>query len=174
MKKFHQISCAKARLTARGDPDFDVPSLMKNHQTSAPTVSTSGKMVTMHIIASQLTDVDLGDVTGASLESDTLLKTENGSFDNQGMDCQDCSLNVSVRCDVFLPMTSVLKQLGWMPSAPDECVHRLCGPDTHKLTGALCMHVDDVPLGGHGAAHRASVDALRELISIQKMEPHTG
>ena len=59
----------KARLTARGDQDPELLSLFRNQQTSAPTVSTNGKVVTLQVIASLVADVDLGDVTGAFLES---------------------------------------------------------------------------------------------------------
>ena len=59
----------KARLTARGDQDPELLSLVRNQQTSAPTVSTNGKVVTLQVIASLGADVELGDVTGAFLES---------------------------------------------------------------------------------------------------------
>ena len=59
----------KARLTARGDQDPELLSLVRNQQTSAPTVSTNSKVVTLEVIASLVADVELGDVTGAFLES---------------------------------------------------------------------------------------------------------
>ena len=40
---------AKARLTARGDQDSELLSLVRNQQTSAPTVSTNGKKDTLPI-----------------------------------------------------------------------------------------------------------------------------
>ena len=52
----------KARLTARGDQDPELLSLVRNQQTSAPTVSTNGKVVTLQVIASLGADVELGDV----------------------------------------------------------------------------------------------------------------
>ena len=55
----------KARLIARGDQDPELLSLVRNQQTSAPTVSTNGKVVTLQVIASLGADVELGDVTGA-------------------------------------------------------------------------------------------------------------
>ena len=60
----------KARLTAKGDQD---PELLYQ-QTSAPTVSTNGKVVTLQVIASLGADVELGDVTGAFLESAELCR----------------------------------------------------------------------------------------------------
>ena len=59
----------KARLTARGDQDPELSSLVRNQQMIAPTVSTNGKMVTLQVIASLRADVELGDVTGAISES---------------------------------------------------------------------------------------------------------
>ena len=55
----------KARLTARGDQDPELLSLVRNQQTIAPTVSTNGKVVTLQVMASLRADVELGDVTGA-------------------------------------------------------------------------------------------------------------
>ena len=55
----------KARPTARGDQDPEFLSLVRNQQTSAPTVSTNGKVVALQVIASLGADVELGDVTGA-------------------------------------------------------------------------------------------------------------
>ena len=49
----------KARLTARGGQDPELLSLVRNQQTSAPTVSTNGKVVRCR----------LGDVTREFLES---------------------------------------------------------------------------------------------------------
>ena len=56
----------KARLTARGDQDPELISLVRNQQTSG---SMNGKVVTLQVIASLGADVELGDVTGAFLES---------------------------------------------------------------------------------------------------------
>ena len=50
----------KARLTARGDQDPELLSFVRNQQTSAPTVSTNGKVVTLQDIASLGADVELG------------------------------------------------------------------------------------------------------------------
>ena len=66
----------KARLTARGDQDPELLSLVRNQQTTAPTVSTNGKVVTLQVIASLGADVELGDVTGAFLESAELSRLE--------------------------------------------------------------------------------------------------
>ena len=59
----------EARLTARGHQDPELLFLVRNQQTSSPTVSTNGKVVTLRVIPSLGADVELGDVTGAFLES---------------------------------------------------------------------------------------------------------
>ena len=66
-----------------------------------------------------MADVELRDVTRTFLESDTLQRPLQGLNDSPK------------RC--FLQMTSVLKQLGWKPSALDEC--RFYDPDTNELAG---------------------------------------
>ena len=69
-----------ARLTARGDQDLELVSLVRNQQTSDPTVSTNGKVVTLQVIASLGADVELGDVTGAFLESAELSQQSGKLF----------------------------------------------------------------------------------------------
>ena len=45
----------KARLNARGDQDPELLSLVRNQQTSAPTFSTNGKVVTLQVISAGTT-----------------------------------------------------------------------------------------------------------------------
>ena len=52
----------------RSGPRTLVP-CQEKQQTSAPTVSTNSKVVSLQVIASLGADVELGDVTGAFLES---------------------------------------------------------------------------------------------------------
>ena len=73
----------KARLTARGDQDPELLCLVRNQQTSAPTVSTNGKVVTLQVIASLGADVELGDVTEAFLESAELSRQGGKLFFRQ-------------------------------------------------------------------------------------------
>ena len=70
----------KVRLSARGDQDPELLSLVRKQQTSAPTVSTNGKVVTLQVIASLRADVELGDVTGAFLESAELRRQGSKLF----------------------------------------------------------------------------------------------
>ena len=53
----------------RVDQDPELLSLVRNNQTSAPTVPMAGKVTTLQEIASWGADVELGDVTDALLES---------------------------------------------------------------------------------------------------------
>ena len=87
----------KARLTARGDQDPELLSLVRNQQTSAPTVSTNGKVVPLQVIASLGADVELGDVTGAFLGSAELCRQGVKLFLRQppGGPFRVCTLNNS-------------------------------------------------------------------------------
>ena len=96
-------------------------------------VLTSGKMVSMQVIASLMADEALGNVTGAFLESDTLQR-ENKKLLLRGDQVPGLlprqllevvvplhGLNDSPK-RWFLQTTSVLELLGWKLSALDECV----------------------------------------------------
>ena len=72
------------------------------------------------------------------------VKTENRSLDNQGMDME--AIGAGRMCASFFDL------------------------DPNELAGALCMHVDDVLLGGHGAAHPILSKCVAGKISIPKME----
>ena len=117
----------KARLTARGDQDPELSSLVRNQQTSAPTVSTNGRVVTLQVIASLGADVELGDVTGAFLESaesrqsgKPFLRQPSGL---PGLHHQQLLENRSPlyglndspkRC--FLEVSNLLRNVGWKSS----------------------------------------------------------
>ena len=133
----------KARLTARGDQDPELLSLVRNTQTSAPTVSTNGKVVTLPVIASFGADVELGDVTGAFLESAELSRQGGKLFLRQpfaglpGLHPQQLleirsplyGLNYSPK-KWFLEVSNLLRNIGWKSSALDECVFVFFVPDS--------------------------------------------
>ena len=81
----------KARLTARGDQDPELLSLVRNQQTCAPTVSTNGKVIALQVIASLGADVELGDVTGAFLESSKLTRWQAFSSSTVWWSCRSSS-----------------------------------------------------------------------------------
>ena len=47
-----------------------------------------------------------------------------------------------------------------------------CGPDSKALAGILCLHVDDLLLGG--TAYRQTVDALRSRCPLRKWKRNQG
>ena len=121
----------KARLTARGDQDPELLSLVRNQQTSAPTVSTNGKVVTLQVTLGA--DVELGDVTGAFLESAELNRQGGKLFLRQpsvglpGLHHQQVlemrlplyGLNDSPK-RWFLEVSNFLRNIRWTSSALDE------------------------------------------------------
>ena len=120
----------KARLTARGDQDPELLSLVRNQQTSAPTVSTNGKVVTLQVIASLGADVELGDVTGAFLESAELSRQGGKLFLRQpsgGLPGLHPQQLLEIRLPLyglndspkrwFLEVSNFLRNIGWKSSA---------------------------------------------------------
>lgn len=63
---------AKARWTARGDKDPDLFALVRGGKTQSPTISTNGRFTVLETIASCHFSLQLGDVTGAFLETKEL------------------------------------------------------------------------------------------------------
>ena len=66
----------KARWTARGDKDPDLFSLIREGKTQAPTISSNGRYTVLQLIASHQFKMQLGDVTGAFLEADNMIRSE--------------------------------------------------------------------------------------------------
>ena len=172
-----------ARLTGRGDHDPELLSLVRNQQTSAPTVSTNGKVATLQVIASLGADVELGDVTGAFLESAELSRQGGKLFLRQpsgGLPGVQPQQLLEIRLPLyglndspkrwFLEVSNFLRNIGWKSSALDECVFIFLGPDSKVLAGILCLHVDDLLLGGCGTANRQTVNALRSRFPFRKMQ----
>ena len=177
----------KARLTARGDQDPELLSLVRNQQTSAPTVSTNGKVVTLQIIASLGADVELGDVSGAFLESAELSRQGGKLFLRQpsvGLPGLHPQQLLEIRLPLyglndspkrwFLELSNFLRNIGWTSSALDECVFIFFDPDSKVLAGILCLHVDDLLLGGCGKADRQTVNALRSRFPFRKWKRNQG
>ena len=176
----------KARLTARGDQDPELLSLVRNQQTSVPTVSMNGKVVTLQVIASLGADVELGDVTGAFLESAELSRQGGKLFLRQpfgglqGLHPQQLleislplyGLNDSPK-KWFLEVPNLLRNIGWKSSTLDEWMS-VFDPDSKVLAGILCLHVDDMLLGGCGTAYRQTVSALRSRLPFRNWKRNQG
>ena len=133
----------KARLTARGDQDPKLLSLVRNQQTCAPTVSTNGKVITLQVIASLGADVELGDVTGAFLESSELNRQGGKLFLRQpsgGLPGLLQQQLLEIRLPLyglndspkrwFLEVSNFLRNVGWKSSALDECVFFFFDPES--------------------------------------------
>ena len=177
----------KARLTARGDQDPELLSLVRNLQTIASTVSTNGKVFALQVIASLEVHVELGDVTGAFLESAELSRQGGKLFLRQpsgGLPCLDpqqllerrlllYGLNDSPK-RLFLEVSNFLRNIGWKSSALDECVFIFFDQESKVLAGILCFHVDDLLLGSCGTAYRQTVKALRSRFPIRKWTRNQG
>ena len=172
----------KARLTARGDQDPELLSLVRNQQTSAPTVSTNGKVVTLQVIASLGADVELGDVTGVFWESTELNRQGGKLFLRQpsgGLPGLHHQQLLEIRLPLyglndspkrwFLEVSNFLRNIGWKSSALDELFF---DPDSMVLAGIL--HVDDLLLGGCGTAYRQSINALRSRFPFRKWTRNQG
>ena len=59
----------KARWCVQGHKDPDVLQLVSSGRTRAPTVSQTGRMLTVQMIASHGWDLQLGDIKGAFMEA---------------------------------------------------------------------------------------------------------
>ena len=177
----------KARLTARGDQDPELLSLVRNQQTSPPTVSTNGKVVTLQVIASLGADVELGDETGALLESAELSRQGGKLFLRQplgGLSGLHPQQLLEVRLPLyglndspkrwFLEVSNLLRNIGWKSSVLDEYVFIFFDPESKVMAGILCLHVDDLLLGGCGTAYRQTVNALRSRFPLRKWKRNQG
>ena len=66
----------KARWTARGDKDPDLFALVRGGKTQSPTISSNGRFTVLQTIASCQFTLQLGDVTGAFLETKELKRDQ--------------------------------------------------------------------------------------------------
>lgn len=62
----------KARLCSKCFADPDLQQLIRSGETASPTVSRHGRWLVLQILASQGWRMQLGDITGASLEADEM------------------------------------------------------------------------------------------------------
>ena len=74
----------------------------------------------------------------------------------------------------FLELSNLLQNIGWKSSALDKCVFTFFDPDSKVLTGILCLHVDELLLGGCDTAYRQTVNALRSRFPFRKWKRNQG
>ena len=125
--------------------------------------------------------MELGDVTGAFLESAELNRQGGTHFLRQpsgGLQLLEIRLPLyglndsPKRC--FLEVSNFLRNIGWKSSALDECVFIFFDPESKVLSGILCLHVDDLLLGGCGTAYRQTLSALRSRFPFRNWKRNQG
>ena len=156
----------KARLTARGDQDPELLSL---------------------VIASLGADLELGDVTRAFLEP-AEFRRQGGKLFLRQPSCGLPGLHPQQLLEIRLPLyvlndspkrwflevSNFLRNIGWKSSALDECVFIFFDPESKVLAGILCLHVHDLLLGGCGTACRQTINALRSRFPFRKWKRNQG
>ena len=73
-----------------------------------------------------------------------------------------------------MEVSNLLRNIGQKSSALDECVFIFFDPESKVLTGILCLHVDDLLLGGCGTAYRLTINALRSRFPFRKWKRNQG
>ena len=179
----------KARWTARGDKDPDLFTLVREGKTQAPTISANGRYLVMQVIASMCFQLQLGDVTGAFLESDNL-KRETGTLYMDSPNANLPGFEAGQLFEVIRPMYGLndapqrwfrkfrdtALSLRWIQSKLDPCVFLLWSQDETKprLVGILGVHVDDVLLGGCGKDFEDSINELKKTFPFRKWKYGSG
>lgn len=141
----------KARWAARGDKDPDLFALIREGATQAPTISSNGRYTTIfQTIASHKFMLQLGDVTGAFLESDELIRTDGRLFLAGPSNLDIPGYDPEQLYEVIKPLyrfndspqrwfgkfSKTVKHDGWVQSKLDHCTFFLWEGD--KLAGCLC------------------------------------
>ena len=176
----------KARWTARGDKDPDLFSLIREGKTQAPTISSSGRFTVLQLIASYKFKMQLGDVTGAFLEADDMVRSEGKlymsgptTYPLPGYDKEQLfevirpiyGLNDSPQ-NWFNKYRQTVREQGWIPSQLDPCVFFLW--EGQRLAGVMGVHVDDVVIGGSGKFFEQQLQSLRSTFPFRKWQEGRG
>ena len=176
----------KARWTARGDKDPDLFSLIREGKTQAPTISSNGRYLVLQLIASHGFKMQLGDVTGAFLEADSVVRSEGKLYMSMpttyplpGYDKDQLfevvrpiyGLNDSPQ-NWFNKYKHTVKEQGWTQSKLDPCVFFLW--QSGKLRAIMGVHVDDVVIGGEGPLFEQKLQLLRSTFPFRKWQEGRG
>ena len=181
----------KARWTARGDKDPDLFALVRGGKTQSPTISSNGRYTVLQAIASNRYPLQLGDVTGAFLETKTLKRDQRlwmSCPTNHPLPDHDkeqlfevirplYGLNDSPQ-KWYSTFDETVKGLGWAPSKLDPCVYILWDSGLSRgqpqLCGIMGVHVDDVLLGGRGEVFEKSIAQLKTTFPFRKWMKQSG
>ena len=176
----------KARWTARGDKDPDLFSLVREGKTQAPTISSNGRFTVLQLIASKRFKMQLGDVTGAFLEADDMVRSEGKLFMSMpttyplpGYDREQLfevvrpifGLNDSPQ-NWFNKYRLTVREQGWKQSQLDPCVFFLW--ENQQLAGVMGVHVDDVVIGGRVPTFEKKLQTLRNTFPFRKWQEGRG
>ena len=176
----------KARWTARGDKDPDLFSLIREGKTQAPTISSNGRFTVLQLIVSYQFKMQLGDVTGAFLEADDMVRSEGKLYMSMpttyplpGYDREQLfevirpiyGLNDSPQ-NWFNKYRHTVRDQGWRQSQLDPCVFFLW--ENQQLIGVMGVHVDDVVIGGKGKLFEQKLQWLRSTFPFRKWQEGQG
>ena len=175
----------KVRMTARGDKDPDVLSLVREGLTAAPTISSNGKMVGLQVIASKRWMIQLGDVEGAFLESHPIDRAAGPIYLRQpkrGLPGMELGQIFRVLIPLYgfndacqswwKRFSTYLVSAGWEMSRMDNCVFFL--REGAELVGILIIHVDDIAVGGEGDTFLGKIADLRREFPFRKWKTWAG
>ena len=177
----------KARWTARGDRDPDLFALVREGKTQAPTISSNGRFTVLQTISSFHFPMELGDVTGAFLEADSverksgkLYMSAPSTYPLPGYHPEQLfevvkpiyGLNDSPQ-HWFTKFSGTAKGLKWLQSKMDPCVFFL-RDDRAQLVGIMGVHVDDVLIGGRGQVYQSALAQLRQAFPFRKWKRFEG
>ena len=181
----------KARWTARGDKDPDLFALVRGGKTQSPTISSNGRYTVLQTIASNRYQLQLGDVTGAFLETKDLKRDQRlwmsgpANYPLPDHDKEQLfevirplyGLNDSPQ-KWYSTFDETVKELGWVSSKLDPCVYLLWDSGLSRgetqLCGIMGVHVDDVLLGGKGECFEKSIAQLKTKFPFRKWMKGNG
>eukprot|EP00435_Cladocopium_sp_Y103_P010611 s801_g2.t1 len=169
----------KSRWCLQGHLDPDLDKKVQDGLLQSPTLSQTGRMLVMQLIASHGWILQLGDIKGAFLEAGPLpekfrplfAKQPAGGIPGVPRDAiLEVTGNVYGQNDAPLAWHKTFDheavQIGWERSKFDPCLYFL--RDGSQLIGVMGVHVDDTALGGEGPVFEKAVSALRSRFPYRK------
>lgn len=171
---------AKNRWCVAGYQEGGLKELVENRQTEAPTPTGDSNFVTLQVIASRKYRMQIGDITGAFLNTGKITRVLYVRSPKQepipGLEPgQLVRLEVSVYGLNTAPlawyekMVAVLKECGFKCSRFCPCTWWFPGERKGMApTGVVCFHVDDVLTGGRGRGYDEAIRRLKGALPFRK------